>query len=52
MIFGNVDFLGGELAHVVQQFTIFLLKAFVARIWLDFTILDQTLKEDHASYVG
>ena len=48
MILGIVDPLGGELACVVRKFTIILLQAFFAQIWIDFTILEQLLKKYHA----
>ena len=48
MIFGMVERLGGELARIVWQVTIFLLQAFVSQIWIDFTILEQVLEKDHA----
>ena len=52
MIFGIVNHLGGELAYVIRQSTIFLLQAFVAQIWLNFTILEQPLEKYHAPDVG
>ena len=52
MIFGIVDRISGELARVDQQFTIILLQAFVDRICLDLTILEQLLKKYHAPNVG
>ena len=52
MIFGIVDRLGGELSDIIQQFTMFLLQASVARIWIDFTILGHPIEIYHALDVG
>ena len=52
MILGIANRLAGELARVVRQFTTFLLQAFVALIWINFTILDHPLEKDHAPDVS